>query len=75
MTNDPFPGPVISIVTSGATNNHTFAVPFNPNPSPTGLWLFGHLVKLYADAGTNVTLKVPTDVCFLNVSGLLVNTP
>jgi hypothetical protein len=71
---NPVPIPEISVVTSGVLNDHTIAIPFNPNPSISPLvWQVGHLVKLYADPGTKVTLTMNRGSCVLLFSGLLVN--
>jgi hypothetical protein len=71
------PQVAFTAVTSGVSNNHFFAFPFNPSVTT---YQFGHLVKVYADAGTAVTLVVfagsPAPVgCVLTFSGLLVNSP
>ena len=79
---NPWPAFLVSIVTSGVTNNHAIAIPFNPSVSGASVYQLGHLVKLYADAGTNVTLTVNPNVngpqyapstCVLAFSGQLAN--
>jgi hypothetical protein len=71
-----FPIVFFSIVTSGVTNSHTIAIPFNPNPSANpinpSVWQLGQVVKIYADPGTNVTLTI-NGVCSLVFSGQFVN--
>jgi len=65
---------VISAITNGVTNQHGIAFPINPipylatDPAPRSL-VVGHLVKIYADQGTNVTMS---SNCFLTFSGQLV---
>jgi hypothetical protein len=62
------------VTTGGVTNVFLVALPsavFSP------LVQFGHLVKVYADPETNVTLESSASgfACALSFSGLLVNTP
>ena len=71
----------IAVITGGASNLHRFNLPINPIPFDPSLILgvdqtritFAHLVKLYADPGTDVTFSVPTIQCNLAFSGQLVS--
>jgi hypothetical protein len=69
-----FPGVLLTAVTNGVANQFVLATPFTP-PNAS-LWAFGHLVKIYADSGTQV--QVGSSRCTslaVAFSGLLVNTP
>jgi hypothetical protein len=59
------------VTTGGSLNRHYVTIPPGNVPNME----FGHLVKLYADPGTNVTMDNQGLVCALSFSGLLVNTP
>ena len=71
----------ITVTTGGMSLVHRLALPINPISFPTGssmdetvppqLLNIGHLVKIYADAGTSVTIP-NTSFCFLTFSGQLV---
>src|SRR5262249_45253898 len=68
--------PFISAITNGNSQGHSFAVPIANNQPLTngGFVPFGHLVKIYADAGSNVTLVSGTgNNCLLLLSGQLVS--
>ena len=68
--------PFISATTNGNSQGHSFAVPIaNSQPLINGGFVpFGHLVKIYADAGSNVTLVSGTvNNCLLLLSGQLVS--
>jgi len=68
----------LDVTTSGVTNPHRVNIPVNPlvyNPilSTTGQQdlKIGHLVKIYADPGTNITLKAVDGECHLVLPGQL----
>jgi hypothetical protein len=62
----------ITTVTGGVTNKHSIHLPLPPVPARSTDWQFGHLVKIYADAGTNVALSLNSIVCHLVFSGQIV---
>ena len=67
------PSPILTIVTNGVSNTHRIAIPFSV--APQNFVKLGQLVKIYADAGTSVTLSVAQEVeCDLTFSGQLVRS-
>jgi len=64
------------VTTSGVTNSHRVNIPVNPlvydqnlgGGGQTDLKI-GHLVKIYADPATNITLKATDGECHLVLSG------
>jgi hypothetical protein len=74
------PRAFIQTVTGGVTNQQGIAIPFNPIPinagatAPIESWELGQLVKIYADAGTDVTVVSGDTIttCTMAFSGLLV---
>jgi hypothetical protein len=65
-------GITIQLTTGGFIADHFVTIPSGNIPNMQ----FGHLVKLYADPGTNVTVFAPGGlVCHVSFSGLLVKTP
>jgi len=73
----------ISAVTGGVTNLHRLQRPINPIPYNGSLTLgqlqtaitMAHLVKIYADPGTDVTILPSVVICQLAFSGQLVTVP
>jgi len=65
--------PFFTATTNGAQHNHLLAFQISSNPSliVDNFVPFGQLVKLHADAGSNVTLGSPS--CSLTLSGQLVS--
>jgi hypothetical protein len=71
-----FPSADLKVTTGGIQNTHTFAMPMPLFSAPNignqiNTEQFSHSVKIYADAGSNVTFATP-NFCNLTVSGQLV---
>jgi hypothetical protein len=71
-----FSSPGLTATTGGFTGNHRFSlpIPFANGSVNAFTQQFGHLVKIYADGGSNVTLAVLGDAlgCSVTFSGQLV---
>jgi hypothetical protein len=69
-----FLSPFLVAVTGGIKNSHRFTLPtpfIIPAPSAGFGEAFGHVVKIYADAGSNITLQGAQGCSFV-ISGQLV---
>ena len=69
----------VTATTGGVANDHGLNIPINPIPFNASVAQdqveLGHLVKIYADAGTIVRLSVDAGQCQLAFSGQAVDVP
>jgi hypothetical protein len=71
----------VTATTAGVTNSHGLNVPINPilyNPNLSSLQervQLGHMVKIYADPGTDVTLSAVAGSCQMTFSGVPISPP
>jgi hypothetical protein len=62
----------LSVVTAGSENAHWFSV---PSAGPSSFVQFGDAVRIYADAGTTMSMFLDFQACTVTLSGQFVDVP